>query len=87
MKRLPRHPAADIGQSRTGLFTCAIPLTTATVMPEGDRSLRRPMAARAARWTKWRPLNAILCTHGYTASTIRRPANPANGNSRARGTA
>src|ERR1700719_5135455 len=41
----------------------------------GDDRLRDLWPARAAQWT-----NAILCTHGYTASHHFAGRNPANGN-------
>ena len=75
MNDLPLRPAADIGAVEDRFFTLRnFLLTDGTVMPE----------ATVAYETYGRPAsdgrNAILCTHGYTASHHFAGRNPANGN-------
>jgi homoserine O-acetyltransferase len=77
---LPRHPAADIGAVEDRFFTLRnFPLTDGTVMPEATIAyetygrLAPPNGPNSGR-------NAILCTHGYTASHHFAGRNPANGN-------
>src|SRR5712672_3233600 len=79
MNDLPRHPAADIGAVEDRFFTLRnFPLTDGTVMPEATIAyetygrLAPPDGPNGGR-------NAILCTHGYTASHHFAGRNPANG--------
>ena len=75
MNGLPLRPAADIGVVEDRSFTLRnFLLTDGAVMPEATiayETYRRP--ASDGR-------NAILCTHGYTASHHFAGRNPANGN-------
>src|SRR5271169_213458 len=75
MNDLPLRPPADIGVVEDRFFTLRnFLLTDGTVMPE----------ATIAYETYGRPAsdgrNAILCTHGYTASHHMAGRNPANAN-------
>jgi len=76
MNDLPRHPAAEIGAVEDRFFTLRnFPLTDGTVMPEATIAyetygrLAPPNGPNGGR-------NAILCTHGYTASQTIGRTNP-----------
>jgi homoserine O-acetyltransferase len=80
MNDLPLRPAADIGAVEDRFFTLRdFPLTDGTVMPEARIAyetygrLAPPNGPNGGR-------NAILCTHGYTASHHFAGRSPANGN-------
>ena len=80
MNDLPLRPAAEIGAVEDRFFTLRnFPLTDGTVMPEATIAyetygrLAPPNGPNGGR-------NAILCTHGYTASHHFAGRNPANGN-------
>jgi homoserine O-acetyltransferase len=75
MNDLPLRPAADIGAVEDRFFTLRnFPLAAGTVMPEA--TIAYESYGRLARDGG----NAILCTHGYTASHHFAGGNPANGN-------
>jgi len=75
MTDLPLRPAADIGAVEDRFFTFRkFALTDGTVMPEA--TVAYETYGRLAPGGR----NAILCTHGYTASHHFAGCNPANGN-------
>src|SRR5277367_4368572 len=75
MNDLPRHPAADIGAVEDRFFTLRnLQLTDGTVVPEA--TIAYETYGRLAPDGR----NAVLCTHGYTASHHFAGRNPANGN-------
>ena len=80
MNDLPLRPAADIGVVEDRFFTLRdFPLTDGTVMPEATiayETYGRPTPPNGPNGGR----NAILCTHGYTASHHFAGRNPANGN-------
>src|SRR5205807_1882102 len=79
MNDLPRHPAAEIGAVDDRFFTLRnFPLADGTVMPEATiayETYGRPAPPNGPNGGR----NAILCTHGYTASHHFAGRNPANG--------
>jgi homoserine O-acetyltransferase len=79
MNDLPLRPTAEIGAAEDRFFTLRnFPLTDGTVMPEATIAyetygrLAPPDGPNGGR-------NAVLCTHGYTASHHFAGRNPANG--------
>src|SRR5437588_2773439 len=77
---LPRHPAADIGAVEDRFFTLGdFLLTDGTVIPE-VRIAYETYGRLAPPNGPNGGTNAILCTHGYTASHHFAGRSPANGN-------